>query len=36
MFCREHVFVDLIDHDQPLDDDRNDLLFELASEVGSG
>lgn len=33
-FGREHVFVELIDHDQPLDDARNDALFELAAEVG--
>lgn len=34
MFGRENVFVELIDHDQPLDDARNDTLFELAHDVG--
>ncbi len=29
-FGREHVHVELVDHDQPLDDARNDALFELA------
>ncbi len=36
LFGAENVFVELIDHDQPLDDDRNDTLFELAGEVGVG
>ena len=34
MFGHENVFVELIDHDQPLDDARNDALFELAGVVG--
>ncbi|WP_166356152.1 error-prone DNA polymerase [Phytoactinopolyspora limicola] len=34
MFGPENVFVELIDHDQPLDDARNDTLFELAQRVG--
>ncbi|NEE01053.1 error-prone DNA polymerase [Phytoactinopolyspora halotolerans] len=34
MFGRENVFVELVDHDQPLDDERNDTLFELARHVG--
>ncbi len=34
MFGRENVFVELIDHDQPLDDMCNDTLFELAHQVG--
>ncbi|AYY12325.1 error-prone DNA polymerase [Actinobacteria bacterium YIM 96077] len=36
LFGRENVFVELIDHDQPLDDARNDMLFELAGRVGVG
>ncbi|TDE35767.1 error-prone DNA polymerase [Actinomadura sp. 6K520] len=36
MFGRENVFVELIDHDQPDDDHRNDALFELAARVGCG
>ncbi|WP_129668568.1 error-prone DNA polymerase [Phytoactinopolyspora endophytica] len=36
MFGIENVFVELIDHDQPLDDERNDTLFELAQHVGVG
>ncbi|HSI93708.1 MAG TPA: PHP domain-containing protein, partial [Jiangellaceae bacterium] len=36
MFGRDHVFVELIDHDQPLDDARNDALYELAHRVGVG
>ncbi|MFC4909984.1 error-prone DNA polymerase [Actinomadura gamaensis] len=34
MFGRDNVFVELIDHDQPGDDTRNDVLFALAHEVG--
>ncbi len=34
MFGRENVFAELIDHDQPLDDARNDALYELAGRVG--
>ncbi|TDC44588.1 error-prone DNA polymerase [Actinomadura sp. KC345] len=34
MFGRENVFVELVDHDQPDDDHRNDLLFELAGRAG--
>jgi len=30
MFGRENVKVELIDHDQPTDDERNDALYELA------
>lgn len=33
-FGREHVYVELTDHDLPLDDDRNDALYALAGEVG--
>jgi error-prone DNA polymerase len=36
MFGRDNVQVELIDHDQPLDDARNDALFELARRVGVG
>ena len=36
MFGRENVYVELIDHDQPLDDARNDTLAVLAQEVGVG
>ncbi|MFB4314276.1 error-prone DNA polymerase [Actinomadura sp. 21ATH] len=36
MFGRENVFAELIDHDQPGDDPRNDLLFELAGRTGAG
>nr|WP_197682309.1 error-prone DNA polymerase [Jiangella sp. DSM 45060] len=36
MFGQENVNVELIDHDQPLDDDRNDALFKVAGEVGVG
>jgi error-prone DNA polymerase len=32
-FGRDNVFVELIDHDQPGDDLRNDVLFELAQRV---
>ncbi len=34
MFGRENVFAELIDHDQPLDDMRNDALHDLARRVG--
>ncbi|TMQ99209.1 error-prone DNA polymerase [Actinomadura soli] len=34
MFGRDNVFAELIDHDQPDDDHRNDVLFELAQRVG--
>ncbi|QXJ20357.1 error-prone DNA polymerase [Actinomadura graeca] len=34
MFGRGNVFVELVDHDRPGDDDRNDALSELASRVG--
>jgi error-prone DNA polymerase len=36
MFGRSNVFVELIDHDQPLDDARNEALFDLAHQVGVG
>jgi error-prone DNA polymerase len=36
MFGQDRVFVELIDHDLPLDDDCNDGLFELAQRVGVG
>ncbi|HEX5994558.1 MAG TPA: error-prone DNA polymerase [Jiangellales bacterium] len=36
MFGRDNVFVELIDHDQPLDDARNDALYELAQRVRVG
>jgi error-prone DNA polymerase len=36
LFGRDHVFVELIDHDQPLDDARNDALYQLANRVGVG
>ncbi|MFD0683416.1 error-prone DNA polymerase [Actinomadura fibrosa] len=36
MFGRGNVFVELVDHDQPDDDQRNDLLFALAARVGVG
>jgi error-prone DNA polymerase len=36
MFGREHVFAELIDHDQPLDDARNDALYDLARRTGVG
>jgi error-prone DNA polymerase len=36
VFGRDNVFVELIDHDQPLDDARNDALYELALRVGVG
>ena len=34
MFGRDNVMVELIGHDQPADDERNDALFELAAEAG--
>jgi error-prone DNA polymerase len=34
MFGRENVMVELIGHDQPADDERNDALFELAKGFG--
>ena len=36
MFGRDNVAVELTDHDQPLDDSRNDALFVLARRVGVG
>ena len=36
MFGRDNVQVELIDHDQPLDDARNDALLDLAGRVGVG
>ncbi|MBO0830219.1 MAG: DNA polymerase III subunit alpha, partial [Streptosporangiales bacterium] len=36
MFGRGNVFAELVDHDQPLDDPRNDALYALAGEVGVG
>jgi error-prone DNA polymerase len=36
LFGQENVFVELIDHDQPLDDARNDTLYGLARRVGVG
>src|SRR5579875_1707977 len=36
LFGRENVFVELIDHDQPGDDERNDALFSLAIREGLG
>jgi error-prone DNA polymerase len=36
MFGRDNVFAELIDHDQPLDDARNDALYDLARRVGVG
>ncbi|HYK30542.1 MAG TPA: error-prone DNA polymerase, partial [Streptosporangiaceae bacterium] len=36
MFGRENVMVELIGHDQPADDERNDALFELAKGFGLG
>ncbi|HXA58217.1 MAG TPA: error-prone DNA polymerase [Streptosporangiaceae bacterium] len=36
LFGRENVFVELIDHDQPGDDARNDLLYGLAAGGGFG
>ena len=34
MFGKENVAVELISHDQPADDERNDALFELAVAAG--
>jgi error-prone DNA polymerase len=34
MFGQDNVYVELVDHDHPLDDVRNDVLFELAQEAG--
>ncbi|MGE5287109.1 MAG: error-prone DNA polymerase [Micromonosporaceae bacterium] len=34
MFGRGNVKVELIDHDQPADDERNDALYELAMRAG--
>ena len=36
MFGRDNVMVELTDHYQPLDDARNDALYELAGRVGLG
>jgi len=36
MFGRGNVMVELIDHDQPADDERNDALYELAMRAGMG
>ena len=36
MFGRDGVFVEVVDHDLPGDDSRNDLLAELAARVGVG
>ncbi len=36
LFGRDNVFVELIDHDQPDDDPRNDALFALAARTGLG
>src|SRR6185437_471231 len=36
VFGRDNVMVELISHDQPADDERNDALFELASHFGLG
>jgi len=36
MFWPGNVFAELICHDQPTDDERNDALFELAHGVGVG
>src|SRR6185437_1351656 len=36
MFGRDNVMVELISHDQPADDERNDALFELASAARVG
>jgi len=34
LFGRENVYAELIDHDQPLDDARNDALHDLARRTG--
>ena len=36
MFGSENVMVELTNHDQPADDERNDALFELANSAGIG
>ncbi|MCO6005176.1 error-prone DNA polymerase [Actinoallomurus purpureus] len=36
LFGRENVFAELIDHDQPLDDARDDALYDLARRAGIG
>jgi error-prone DNA polymerase len=36
MFGRDNVMVELINHDQPDDDERNDALFALAQDAGLG
>ncbi len=36
MFGRDNVMVELISHDQPDDDERNDALFDLANRAGVG
>ncbi|MER6809627.1 error-prone DNA polymerase [Spirillospora sp. NPDC000708] len=36
MFGRDNVFVELVDHGHPDDDERNDALFALAARVGAG
>jgi error-prone DNA polymerase len=36
LFGQGNVFAELICHDQPTDDERNDALFALASKVGVG
>jgi error-prone DNA polymerase len=36
MFGRDSVMVELIDHDQPGDDERNDALYALAKRAGTG
>jgi error-prone DNA polymerase len=36
MFGRDNVMVELIDQDQPDDDERNDALFELADRLALG
>jgi error-prone DNA polymerase len=36
MFGRDNVMVELISHDQPADDERNDALFELATHLALG
>ncbi len=36
MFGRGNVMMELIDHDQPADDERNDALYELAMRAGMG
>ena len=36
MFGVQNVMAELTSHDQPADDERNDALFELASQAGTG